>query len=77
MAPLPPDTWQKLQKAQADGCLYLVDASGHPLELRAALDERCWAHLRDAQDGHIYVQELAGSRQLLDPRLLEMLGLDV
>lgn len=68
---------QLLLGAEQNGVLRLVDAHGHPLALLAALDHRCWAHMRDAQDGKVYVHEVTGSRELTAPRYLELMDLNI
>ena len=68
---------QHLLKAEAAGDLRLVDVDGKPLAIVEAVGLRCWAHLRDAQDGQVFVQELQSSRELLEPRYLELLGINV
>jgi hypothetical protein len=77
---LPPDTpeLRLLLGAFANGDVYLVNENGHPVAFDDVLDARCWAHLKDAHDGKVYVQELhRGSRELLSPQYLEMIGLKV
>lgn len=75
MAPNPQtDTMALLLGAEAAGDVQLVDEHARPLALATSLDTRCWAHLRDVADGQVYVHELAGSRELLGARYLEMLG---
>ena len=67
-----------LLSAFASGDVYLVNEEAHPITFEGALDARCWAHLKDARDGQVYVQELrSGSRELLKSRYLDMLGLSV
>jgi hypothetical protein len=67
----------QLQGAFAAGDVHLVDEHARPVTFDESLDERCWAHLRDAADGQVFVHELKGSRELLQPNYLELLGLNV
>jgi hypothetical protein len=68
---------QRLLGAEAAGDLRLVDEHARPVALLGALDQRVWAHLRDAVDGQVYVHELSGSRELLNARYLDLLGINV
>lgn len=70
---------QCLLGAEAAGHLRLVDEHAHPVAVldALALDQHTWAHLRDAVDGQMYVHELPGSRELLEPRYLDMLQANV
>jgi hypothetical protein len=79
MVPTLPDNkaLRQLQGAIASGDVRLVDEAGQPSSFLDMLDQRCWAHLRDAQDGKVYVHELKGSRDLLASNYQELLGLDV
>jgi hypothetical protein len=72
MAPTLPKI-SALREAFATGAVHLVDEHAQPLAFEEALDQRCWAHLRDADNGHVHVQELKSSRELLRPQLLAML----
>lgn len=74
-----PDTsaLAQLKGAFAAGDVRLVDEHAQPLAFEEALDERCWAHVRDAADGKVYVHELNDSRDLLQPNYQELLGLNV
>ncbi|GAB3334201.1 hypothetical protein GCM10027511_42940 [Hymenobacter humi] len=66
-----------LHRAYHTGALSVVDENGGRLSLLEACGLRCWAHLRDSEDGKVYVHELAGSGELLQPRYLEMLGVRI
>jgi hypothetical protein len=68
--------FERLRQAVAAGALQLVDEYAQPLAFQDALHQRCWAHLRDAQDGQVYVHELRGSQELLAPRYQELLGVE-
>jgi hypothetical protein len=69
---------RQLQKAFAQGDVYLVNEDARPVTFEESLDAHCWAHLKDAADGQVYVQELwHGSRELLKPRYLDLLGANV
>ncbi|MDO7873981.1 hypothetical protein Q5H93_04485 [Hymenobacter sp. ASUV-10] len=70
-------TLELLQQAIAAGHLYFVNEDAQPISMQDCFDSRCWAHLRSANDGEFYVQEMPGSRELLKPRYLALLGLDV
>lgn len=70
-------TLELLQQAVAAGDLYLVDEDAQPILMQDCLDSRCWAHLRSAEDGQFYVQEMPGSRELMKSRYLAVLGLIV
>ena len=64
-----------LQAAVATGALALVDADAQPLSLAEAWEISCWAQLRDAEDGQVYVHQLQrGSQELLADRYQELLG---
>lgn len=65
----------QLRAAFEAGAVRLVDEYAQPLTFSAALDRTCWAHLRDASDGRVYVQKLQNSRDLLRPKYQELLGL--
>lgn len=67
----------QLQHAFATGAVYLVDEHARPVTFGEAMGQRCWARLRDAQDGKEYVHELKGSGDLLQPNYQELLGLIV
>ncbi len=67
----------QLQAAFVSGTVHLVNEKAHPVTFEEALDARCWAHLRDAADGKVYVHELPGSRDLLEARYQQLLGLNV
>lgn len=80
MDPNPSDTPElaRLLGAFATGDVYLVNEDACPVTFEEMLDTRCWAHLKNARDGQVYVQELwRGSRELLKPRYLDVLGLNV
>ncbi len=80
MVPSLPDSPEllQLQHAFAQGDVYLVNEDAYPITFEEALDARCWAHLKDARDGEVYVQELRhGSRELLQARYLDLLGANV
>jgi hypothetical protein len=66
-----------LLQAFATGDVYLVDEDGRHLQMQECLDSRCWAHLRNVEDKEFYVQEMPGARELLKPRWLAVLGLNV
>jgi hypothetical protein len=68
---------QCLLGAEAAGDLCLVDEHARPIALLDSLDQRCWAHLRDAADGQLYVHELPGSLALQAARYLGLLGINV
>lgn len=57
--------------------LMLVDERGGRVEFRDVWDTPCWAHLRDAKDEQVFVHPVRGSKELLEPRYLALLGLSV
>lgn len=80
MAPNLPDSLElrQLQHAFTNGDVYLVNEDARPVTFDESLDARCWAHLKDARDGEVYVHELQhGSRELLQARYLDLLGAKV
>ena len=68
---------RQLLKAEAAGHVRLVGDDAQPLFIVEAVDRQCWAHLRDAQDEQVHVHMLQSSRELLEPRYLELLGINV
>lgn len=69
---------RQLRKAFAQGDVYLVNEDAHPVSFEEALNARCWAHLKSASDGEVYVHELTrGSQELLKARYLDLLGASV
>ena len=56
------------------GAIHFVDEDGQPLTFALAFDRRCWAHMRNAEDGEIYVQELAHGRDILARHYMEKMG---
>lgn len=79
MAPNLPNTTAltQLQGAFAAGDVRLVDEDARSLTYDKAVGQRCWAHLRDAVDGSVYVYELKSSGDLLQVHYLALLGLNV
>jgi hypothetical protein len=79
LSPFNTTAWQRLLSAEAAGHLRLVDEYAQPVEVAdaLALNQHCWAHLRDAVDGQIYVHELSGGCELLEVRYLDMLVANV
>ncbi|MFC7669328.1 hypothetical protein ACFQT0_19670 [Hymenobacter humi] len=52
-----------LHRAYHTGALSVVDENGGRLSLLEACGLRCWAHLRDSEDGKVYVHEPGRQRR--------------